>query len=87
MEKIQVSGSQNIFALCEYDKKFLLLDTIGNGIYIIDTELKQKVAVSVLKLFLEGESKLTNFMYNYNFGENKKVKKKEVIVFKLYIEK
>ena len=76
LEKIQVSGSQNIFALCEYDKKFLLLDTIGNGIYIIDTELKQKVAVSVLKLFLEGESKLTNFMYNYNFGENKKVKKK-----------
>ena len=36
LEKIKVSSSQNVFALCEYDKKFLLLDTIINGIYIID---------------------------------------------------
>ena len=73
LEKIQVSGSQNIFALCEYDKKFLLLDTIGNGIYIIDMELKQKVAVSEVKLFYEGESKLSNFILNS--GSKKKITK------------
>ena len=64
LEKIKVSSSQNVFALCEYDKKFLLLDTIINGIYIIDIELKQKVAVSDLKLFYPGKSKLENYLIN-----------------------
>ena len=64
LEKIKVSSSQNVFALCEYDKKFLLLDTIINGIYIIDIELKQKVAVSDLKIFYEGLSKLENYFMN-----------------------
>ena len=73
LQKIKVSDSQNIFALCEYDKKFLLLDTIGNGIYIIDMELKQKVAVSEVKLFYEGESKLSNLILNS--GCKKKITK------------
>ena len=41
-----ISESQNVYGLCEYDKKYLLLDTINNGIYIIDMESRQKVAVS-----------------------------------------
>lgn len=43
---INISNSQIIFALCEYDKKYLLLDTYNNGIYIIDIEAKAKVAVA-----------------------------------------
>ena len=43
---IKISDSQIIFALCEYDKKYLILDTYNNGIYIIDIEAKAKVAVA-----------------------------------------
>ena len=43
---INISNSQIIFALCEYDKKYLILDTYNNGIYIIDIEAKAKVAVA-----------------------------------------
>ena len=50
---IEVSKSQNVFAICEYDKKYLLLDTINNGIYIVDMDLKQKVAVSILRLYIK----------------------------------
>ena len=50
---IKVSGSQEVFGLCEYDKKYLLLDTINNGVYIIDMESKKKVAVSALRLFIK----------------------------------
>ena len=46
---IKVSNSVNILAYCEYDKKYLLLDTIKNGIYIFDMETKNKVAVYDLK--------------------------------------
>ena len=38
-------------ALCEYDKKYILLDSYKNGIYIVDMELKQKVAVCVPRLY------------------------------------
>ena len=55
---IQVSNSQNIMALCEYDKKYILLDSYKNGIYIVDMESKQKVAVCVPK------AKELNFVYN-----------------------
>ena len=55
LSTIMVSESQNVFALCEYDKKYLLLDTIQKGIYIIDMESKQKVAVSELKEFVQGK--------------------------------
>jgi hypothetical protein len=47
---IQVSNSQKIYSICEYDKKYILLDSYKNGIYIIDLDTKQKVAVSVLSL-------------------------------------
>ena len=50
---IEISKSQNVFSICEYDKKFLLLDTINNGIYIVDMESKQKVAVSILKYYIK----------------------------------
>ena len=46
---ILTSKSQVIIGFCEYDKKYILLDSYNNGIYIIDIELKQKVAVSVPK--------------------------------------
>lgn len=42
---IEVSKSQNIYGICEYNKKYILLDTYKKGIYIINIELKQKVAV------------------------------------------
>lgn len=57
---IQISKSQCIKALCEYDKKYVLLDSYKSGIYIIDMELKQLVAVSVPKLYLRD----TNSYYN-----------------------
>lgn len=55
---MQISESENVYGLCEYDKKYLLLDTINKGIYIIDMESRQKVAVSAsenqaLHLFLK----------------------------------
>jgi hypothetical protein len=46
---ILTSKSQSIIGFCEYDKKYILLDSYQKGIYIIDIELKQKVAVSVPK--------------------------------------
>ena len=61
---IEVSKSNNVFAICEYDKKYLLCDTINNGIYIIDIEAKLKVAVSELKFHLEGQNLLMNYMIN-----------------------
>ena len=53
---INISNSQIIFALCEYDKKYLLLDTYNNGIYIIDIEAKAKVAVATdIKLWADNK--------------------------------
>lgn len=61
---IEVSKSNNVFAICEYDKKYLLCDTINNGIFIIDIEEKLKAAVSELKFHLEGQNLLMNYMIN-----------------------
>ena len=47
---INVSKSENVYGYCEYDKKYLLLDTIHKGIYIIDIESKSKVAVCEPKI-------------------------------------
>ena len=52
---IKVSNSVIILAYCEYDKKYLLLDTIKNGIYIFDMETKNKVAVCDLKENIDGD--------------------------------
>ena len=57
---INISNSQIIFALCEYDKKYLLLDTFNNGIYIIDIEAKAKVAVATDIKILENNILLSN---------------------------
>ena len=57
---IQISKSQCITGLCEYDKKYVLLDTYKSGIYIIDIELKQLVAVSVPKLYLRDSNSYYN---------------------------
>ena len=43
---MKISESQNIYGFCEYDKKYLLFDTLNNGIYVFDLETKTKVAVS-----------------------------------------
>ena len=48
---IKVSESTNVYGLCEYDKKFLLLDIIIRGVCIIDIESRQKVAKSILTIF------------------------------------
>ena len=45
-------------ALCEYDKKYILLDSYKDGIYIVDMESKQKVAVCVPR------AKEENLIYN-----------------------
>lgn len=50
---IQASDSEKIFGFCEYDKKYILLDSYTSGIYIVDIELKQKVALSVPKTYLK----------------------------------
>jgi hypothetical protein len=54
VNSIEVSKKQNVFALLEYDKIFLLLDTINNGIYIINIEQNQKVALCNLKVEIDG---------------------------------
>lgn len=43
---MKISESQNIYGFCEYDKKYLLFDTLNQGIYVFDLETKTKVAVS-----------------------------------------
>mgnify|MGYP007069967729 CR=1 FL=1 len=40
-----ISESKFSLGMCEYDKKYLLFDTIENGIYIFDMDTKTKVAV------------------------------------------
>ena len=67
---IQVSNSQKIYSICEYDKKYILLDSYKNGIYIIDLDTKQKVAVSVLSLDKKilksaGITSFANNVYEY----------------------
>lgn len=42
---IEVSKSENILGYCEYNEKYLLLDTLSKGVYIIDMETKSKVAI------------------------------------------
>ena len=65
---IDISKSQNIYGFCEYDKKYILLDSYVNGIYIIDIELKQKVAVSVPKIFYKEVNKYLNIYSDRKAG-------------------
>lgn len=46
-----ISESCNTFAMCEYDKKYLLFDTLSKGIYIFDMDTKTKVAVCDVEIF------------------------------------
>ena len=48
--KIEISNSENTYAYCEYDKKYLLFDTLAKGIYIFDIEARAKVAVCNVKI-------------------------------------
>ena len=66
---INVSNSQNVYGMCEYDEKYILLDTMNNGVYIIDIESKQKVAVSSLKTYYKNLSKTENFVINMDNKE------------------
>ena len=54
-----------MFALLEYDKTYLLLDTVNNGIYIINIETKQKVAVSDLKIIHEKFTGVEGMLMNH----------------------
>ena len=65
---IQVSKSQKICGMCEYDKKYILLDSYARGIYIIDVESKQKVAVSVPRLFDRDRNKFWNLYSDRKAG-------------------
>ena len=67
---ISVSKSENVYGMCEYNEKYLLLDTINKGIYIIDIESKQKVGVSATKFYFGNLNKLENFLAK---GNDKKV--------------
>ena len=51
--KIDVSKTQHIIGLCEYDKKYVLLDSFKEGIIIIDMDTKQPVAVSIPKYIIK----------------------------------
>lgn len=61
---IEVDKSQLIYAICEYDKKYILLDTFKKGIYIIDIETKQKVAISIPKVYVNNSNSLFNHYGN-----------------------
>jgi hypothetical protein len=72
---INISKSQIIVALCEYDKKYLLLDTFNNGIYIIDIEAKAKVAVATDIKILENNILLSNKKETFtekNYGSSER---------------
>lgn len=75
---ISISNSENVYGMCEYDEKYLLLDTINKGIYIIDMESKQKVAVSATQFYFGNLNKIENFLA----GSNKK--KVDLIVANRY---
>ena len=74
---ILTSKSQPIIGFCEYDKKYILLDSYKNGIYIIDIELRQKVAVSVPKNSIN--SKFTGGR-DFVFGDIIKLKDGQVFI-------
>ena len=52
--KIGISNSENTYAYCEYNKKYLLFDTLAKGIYIFDIEARSKVAVCNVKIETRG---------------------------------
>ena len=74
LNKIEVSKSRIVFALLEYDKTYLLLDTINNGIYIINIETKQKVAVSDLKIIHEKMTGVEGMLMNH-YARDEKITK------------
>lgn len=49
LSEITISESEFTFSLLEYDKKYLLCDTIAKGIYIFDMDTKTKVALCDVK--------------------------------------
>ena len=59
---LRISNSRNVFGYCEYDNKYLLLDTVYNGIYIFDILTKTKVAVCDIKV--------ENYIYKI-YGDHK----------------
>ena len=76
---IEVSESQIVFALLEYDKQFLLLDTINNGIYIINIETKQKVAVCALKIIMDhGMTGIEGMLMNFSLNKRDEKVKKDI---------
>lgn len=72
---IEVSKSQYIMALCEYDKKYILLDSYKDGIYIVDMESKQKVAVCVPKLYIKESNSFYNIYADRKTGSGEIYKK------------
>ena len=50
-----------IYGCCEYDKKYILFDTLYEGIYIFDIETKTKVAVS--NMIEKGATSYKNYGY------------------------
>lgn len=79
-----ISESKFALGMCEYDKKYLLFDTLENGIYIFDMDTKTKVAVCDVEINrpvsdsykyayqnltrLESGHVFRNRRYGYGFG-------------------
>ena len=78
---ISISDSQHVYGICEYDKKYLLADTIINGIYIIDMESRQKVAVSALQKITDklGDPLLDTVGKVGDFFSKVSLEKKEIL--------
>lgn len=84
---VNVSQSVNIYSLCEYDKKYLLLETMKKEIFIIDMEVKQKVAVCTLRILMQGkyfnqqtELNTTDYFSRFSFLTRSMIKLKDGLV-------
>jgi hypothetical protein len=60
----KISESEIVYGCCEYDKKYILFDTLNKGIYIFEIETKTKVAVSNMIYKVD----IPNYK-NYGYGK------------------
>ena len=80
--KKRISNSENVFGYCEYDSKYLLLDTICKGIYIFDMDSKTKVAVCDINPEFPKNGWNTYYIeYHKNIGKMFKLKDGQVLKF------
>lgn len=78
-----ISKSRNVFGYCEYDNKYLLLDTIFGGIYVFDMETKTKVAVCNIN-DAQNTSKLYGEIKIKDYYSKKMMKLDDGQIFKIF---